>query len=195
MPMSRPPIEEVADQFRSVIDAGGEEICPWIDPGDAAEKLSVEDFPSFLFWRLANSIKTHLTKPYLDTFELTLPEWRVLGMVARYSPAPFGELVARSSMDKGQLSRTLRLIEKRGFVRTAAIPIERRGSRSRNAARMEVRITAKGTALCQRVVPVARQAQMQLLAMMEPEEKRVVLQVLRRMLKQLPDVNPPDPVS
>jgi DNA-binding MarR family transcriptional regulator len=59
---------------------------------------------------------------------------------------------------------------------------------------MEVRITAKGTVLCQRVVPVARQAQMQLLAMMEPDEKRVMLRVLRRMLKQLPDVNPPEPV-
>ena len=189
--MSRAGSEEVSAQFRSAIDAD-EAACPWLDPGTGGEHLSVEDFPSFLFWRLANSIKAHLTKPYLDRFDITLPEWRVLGMVARLSPAPFGELVSRSSMDKGQLSRTLRQIERRGFVRSAAIPVERRGSRSRNAARVEIRITPKGIALCQRVVPVARQAQMMLISMMEEDEKQVVFRVLRRMLKQLPELVPPE---
>lgn len=190
--MSRPTNEDVVDQFRSVIDEAGEEACPWLEPGPNGENLNVEDFPSFLFWRVANSIKSHLTGRYLEPFEITLPEWRVLGLVARLSPAPFGELVLRSSMDKGQLSRTLRLIARRGFVRTSAIPLDRRGRRSRNAARMEVRITAKGAALCARIVPVARQSQMVLLGMMDAEEQRVLLRVLRRMLKRLPDVSPPD---
>jgi DNA-binding MarR family transcriptional regulator len=190
--MSRPTPEDVVDQFRSVLDEAGEEACPWLKPGPNGENLSVEDFPSFLFWRVANSIKTHLTGRYLEPFDMTLPEWRVLGLVARMSPAPFGELVARSSMDKGQLSRTLRLIAKRGFARTSAIPLDRRGRRSRNAARMEVRITAKGAALCARIVPVARQSQMVLLGMMDADEQRMLLRVLRRMLKRLPDVSPPD---
>jgi DNA-binding MarR family transcriptional regulator len=190
--MSRPDPDDVVDQFRSVIDAGGEETCPWLDPGASGEKLNVEDFPSFLFWRVANSIKTHVTGRYLEQFDMTLPEWRVLGLVARHSPSPFGELVARSSMDKGQLSRTLRLIARRGLIRTSAIPLDRRGRRSRNAARMEVRITSKGAALCQRIVPVARQTQMLLLGMFDDEEKRVVLRVLRRLLKQLPEVAPPE---
>jgi DNA-binding MarR family transcriptional regulator len=190
--MSRPNPDDVVDQFRSVIDPDGEESCPWLDPGPSGEKLNVEDFPSFLFWRVANSIKTHVTGRYLEQFEMTLPEWRVLGLVARHSPSPFGELVARSSMDKGQLSRTLRLIAKRGLIRTSAIPVDRRSQRSRNAARMEVRITSKGAALCQRIVPVARETQMVLLAMMDDEEKRVMLRVLRRLLKRLPDVAPPE---
>lgn len=189
--MSRPGPEDVVEQFRSVMDAAGEEACPWLEPGPHGENLNVEDFPSFLFWRVANSIKTHLTGRYLEQFDMTLPEWRVLGLVARLSPAPFGELVQRSSMDKGQLSRTLRLVAKRGLIRTSAIPLDRRGRRSRNAARMEVRITAKGAALCQRIVPVARQTQMVLLEMMDEKEQRMMLRVLRRMLKRLPDVAPP----
>jgi DNA-binding MarR family transcriptional regulator len=190
--MSRTNAEDVVEQFRSVMETTGEESCPWLDPGPNGEKLNVEDFPSFLFWRVANSIKTHLTGRYLEQFEMTLPEWRVLGLVARHSPSPFGELVARSSMDKGQLSRTLRLIAKRGLIRTSAIPLDRRGRRSRNAARMEVRITSKGAALCQRIVPVARATQMVLLEMLDPEEKRVLLRVLRRLVKRLPDVAPPE---
>jgi DNA-binding MarR family transcriptional regulator len=182
----------MVEQFRSVIDADNETSCPWLDPGPNGEKLNVEDFPSFLFWRVANSIKTHLTGRYLKSFDMTLPEWRVLGLVARNSPAPFGELVSRSSMDKGQLSRTLRLIAKRGFVKTSVIPLDRRGRRSRNAARIEVRITPKGTAMCARIVPVARQAQMVLLEMMSEEEQRALLRVLRRLLKRLPDVAPPE---
>lgn len=178
---------DVVDQLRSVLDGGNEDLCPWLEPGAKGEHLSVEDFPAFLIWRLANSIKSNLTKRYLERFELTLPEWRVLGLVARYSPAPFSELVSRSSMDKGQLSRTLRQVERRGFIRTAPIPVERRSNRSRNAARMEVRITPKGTALCARVIPAAREAQMVLLSMLDAEEKRILLRVLRRMLKQLPE--------
>jgi DNA-binding MarR family transcriptional regulator len=192
--MSRPGPDNVVDQFRSVLDGAGEEVCPWLDPGPAGEKLNVEDFPSFLFWRVANAIKTHLTGRYLEPFDITLPEWRVLGLVARMSPAPFGELVQRSSMDKGQLSRTLRLIARRGLIKTSAIPADRRGRRSRNAARMEVRITAKGAALCQRIVPVARKTQMLLLEMMDENEKRTMLRVLRRLLKRLPDVAPPEEV-
>jgi len=190
--MSRPGADNIVDQFRSVLDGMGEETCPWTEPGPDGENLNVEDFPSFLFWRVANSIKTHLTGRYLVQFDMTLPEWRVLGLVARLSPAPFGELVQRSSMDKGQLSRTLRLVAKRGLVKTSAIPLDRRGRRSRNAARMEVRITAKGAALCQRIVPVARQTQMLLLEMMNEEEQRTMLRVLRRMLKRLPEVAPPE---
>jgi DNA-binding MarR family transcriptional regulator len=190
-PRSAAP-EDVVGQFRSVIDPADPDLCPWLDPGDNGEKLSVEDFPSFLFWRVANSIKSHLTGRYLEPFDMTLPEWRVLGLVARLSPAPFGELVARSSMDKGQLSRTLRLIARRGFVRSVPIPLERRTRRARNAARMEVRITPKGAALCQRIVPVARETQMLLLGMMDDEEKRVMLRVLRRLLVKLPDIAPPE---
>ncbi len=186
-------MHDVAGQFRSVVDEDGEESCPWAAPGPNGEQLNVEDFPSFLLWRVANSIKTHVTGRYLQQFDMTLPEWRVLGLVARHSPSPFGELVSRSSMDKGQLSRTLRLVARRGLVRTSAIPLDRRGRRSRNAARMEVRITAKGATLCQQIVPVARATQMVLLDMMDEEEKRVMLRVLRRMLKQVPEVTLPQP--
>jgi len=193
--MSRPGPDSVVDQFRSVIDGAGEELCPWLDPGPNGENLNVEDFPSFLFWRVANSIKSHLTGRYLEQFDITLPEWRVLGLVARLSPAPFGELVQRSSMDKGQLSRTLRLVARRGLIKTSPIPLDRRTGRSRNAARMEVRITAKGAALCQRIVPVARRTQMLLLEMMSEEEQRTMLRVLRRLLKRLPDVEPPQSQS
>jgi DNA-binding MarR family transcriptional regulator len=189
--MTRPDADNLAEQFRSVVDERGEEACPWLAPGENGENLNVEDFPSFLIWRLANSIKTNVTGRYLEQFDMTLPEWRVLGLVARHSPAPFGELVLRSSMDKGQLSRTLRLVARRGLVRTAVIPPERRTSRSRNAARMEVRVTPKGAALCQRIVPVARETQMMLLATMDEEERRVMLRVLRRLLQRLPHFEPP----
>jgi DNA-binding MarR family transcriptional regulator len=57
---------------------------------------------------------------------------------------------------------------------------------------MEVRITSKGTALCARIVPVARQSQMVLLNMMDADEQRALLRVLRRLLKRLPDVVPPE---
>jgi DNA-binding MarR family transcriptional regulator len=192
--MSESDQQDIAGQYlRSLVDDQGEEACPWIQPGPNGENLNVEDFPSFLIWRLANSIKSNVTGKYLVQFDMTLPEWRVLGLSARYSPCPFGDLVSRTSMDKGQLSRTLRLIEKRGLVRVSAIPADRRGERSRNAARMEVSITASGAELVQKIVPVARQSQMLLLSLLEEDEKRVLLRVLRRLLHRLPEIAPSIP--
>ena len=60
--------------------------------------------------RLSNALRTNLTKAYLEDFELSLPEWRLLALVARFSPLRFSEVTARSGMDKGQVSRTLRVV-------------------------------------------------------------------------------------
>ncbi len=136
---------------------------PWIGTGEHGEQLQVEDFPTFVLWQLSNLAKSAVTRRYLERFDLSLPEWRLLALVDRFSPLPFGEISARSAMDKGQVSRTLQGLQRRSLVRIEPAPAGSRVGLMSAAPRIEIAIAPKGRALCRRILPVARKHQMRLL--------------------------------
>ena len=143
--------------------------CPWLKLPRSGSGLNVEDFLTFRMNRLSNALRTNLTKAYLEDFDLSLPEWRLLALVARFSPLRFSEVTSRSGMDKGQVSRTLRVMEKRGLTKLKVI----RGSRAIEAlaAPVLVSITAKGRALYKSVLPVARRRQAEMLLTLDEKER------------------------
>lgn len=155
--------------------------CPWINLARTGSNLNVEDFLTFRITRLSNALRTNLTKRYLEEFELSLPEWRLLALVARFAPMRFSEVTSRSSMDKGQVSRTLRVMAKRGLTKMKVI--RDRGSRSAEAlaAPVMVSITAKGQALYRSVLPVARKRQVELLTTLNESERRALYSTLDKL--------------
>jgi DNA-binding MarR family transcriptional regulator len=126
-------------------------------------------------------MRTNLTKPYLAEFELSLPEWRLLALVARFAPLRFSEVTARSGMDKGQVSRTLRVMATRGLTKMKTI--RPRGSRSAEAlaAPVMVSITAKGQALYRAVLPVARKRQAEILLTINERERKALHSTLDKL--------------
>lgn len=155
--------------------------CPWINLARTGSNLNVEDFLTFRITRLSNALRTNLTKRYLEEFELSLPEWRLLALVARFAPMRFSEVTSRSSMDKGQVSRTLRVMAKRGLTKMKVI--RDRGSRAAEAlaAPVMVSITAKGQALYRSVLPVARKRQVELLTTLNESERRALYSTLDKL--------------
>lgn len=155
--------------------------CPWLSVSRSGASLNVEDFLTFRITRLANALRTNLTKRYLADFDLSLPEWRLLALVARFAPLRFSEVTSRSSMDKGQVSRTLRVMEKRGLTKLKTI--RQRGSRATEAlaAPVLVSITAKGRALYKAVLPVARKRQAELLLSLSESERRALYGALDKL--------------
>jgi DNA-binding MarR family transcriptional regulator len=154
---------------------------PWSTVTSSGSHLNVEDFLTFRLTRLSNALRTNLTKPYLEAFDLSLPEWRLLALVARFAPMRFSEVTARSGMDKGQVSRTLRVMATRGLTKTKAI--KDRGSRSTEAlaAPVMVSITPKGTSLYKAVLPVARKRQADLLLTLNQAERATLYSVLDKL--------------
>lgn len=155
--------------------------CPWLKLPRNGSGLNVEDFLTFRMNRLSNALRTNLTKAYLEEFELSLPEWRLLALVARFSPLRFSEVTNRSSMDKGQVSRTLRVMAKRGLTKMKVI--RDRGSRSTEAlaAPVLVSITAKGRALYRAVLPVARKRQAELLMTLSEADRYALYATLDKL--------------
>ena len=164
------------------------ETCPWLDPGERGEKLEIHDFPTFLILRLATVTKNKLSRRYLDPFGISMPEWRLLALLARFGTRLFSEVTAGSSMDKGQVSRTLKAIHKKGLVKLNALNAAEKPRSSAISPRIQVVISPKGRALFNRILPVARAHQRQLIAMLTPEERTVFHAVSLRLLKQAPDL-------
>lgn len=133
--------------------------CPWLGIAASGANLNIEDFITFRITRLSNALRTNVTKRYLEEFDLSIPEWRLLALVTRLSPVRFADLTHRSSMDKGQVSRTLQVMTKRGLTKMKVI--KQRGSRAAAAlaAPVVVSVAPKGKALYKLVLPVARRRQ------------------------------------
>ncbi|HMA10587.1 MAG TPA: MarR family winged helix-turn-helix transcriptional regulator [Steroidobacteraceae bacterium] len=157
---------------------------PWSDPGSDGGNLKINEFLTFHLIRLASIAKASVDRVYLDPAGLSVPEWRLLATVANYSPLPFADITAMTTMDKGQVSRTLRSAQAKGLVETELVPADRRGNGeggSTSISRVMVSITPAGLELYGKVMPVAQNYQAGLLRLMTVEERRLLLDVLQRV--------------
>jgi DNA-binding MarR family transcriptional regulator len=162
--------------------------CPWINLSRNAANLNVEDFLTFRLTRLSNALRTGLTKPYLEEFDLSLPEWRLLALIARFAPLRFSEVTSRSSMDKGQVSRTLREMAKKGLTKMKSIRTPGTRSTEALAAPVMVSITPKGKALYAAVLPVARKRQGEMLMTLSESERVALYSTLQKLFTTIGSV-------
>ncbi len=81
-------------------------------------------------------------------------------------------LVVQSTSDKALVSRTLRLLEKRGLV-------ELRAEGNTPRKRLTCLITPAGNVLHEQVIPLARRSQAEAIHVMTPEERVVVFRALK----------------
>ena len=157
---------------------------PWSKLSRNGTSLNIEDFLTFRLTRLANALRTNMTKPYLQEFGLSLPEWRLLALVTRFSPLRFSELTARSNMDKGQVSRTLRVMTKRGLTKMKAL---KRGSAYAEAlaAPVVVSVTPKGKGLYKSVLPTAQRHQAEMLLTLSDSERVALFNTLEKLFAKV----------
>lgn len=151
------------------------EPSPWdAIPADGRD-LTVDAFLTTLMSQAISGLRRQVTLPYARRFGLSVPEWRLLALVAHGQRLPFAGLVAQSTSDKALVSRTLRLLESRGLV---SIQAEGKGARKR----LSIAITAAGLALHARVIPVARQRQAEMLRRLSPDQRQAMYHGLQTLI-------------
>ena len=153
--------------------------------------LHIGDFLTFQLIRLANAAKANVTRQYLADFGLSVPEWRLLAMTIRFEPVRFSELVANSSMDKGQASRTLQALTRNGLI--AARDAGTGGKRaSDSSAPVILTVTAKGRRLYATALPVAQRNQARLLMLLTREERKQLYVILYKLYSAIGGRDPLD---
>jgi DNA-binding MarR family transcriptional regulator len=88
-------------------------------------------------------------------------------------------------MDKGQASRTLHGMIKRGYIATKSQAPGRRKAGDTAAVPVILTVTAKGRALYKAVLPVAQRNQARLLQKLTRDERRTLYSVLSKLFSAI----------
>lgn len=122
---------------------------------------------------LSNRISAAIAECYSRRFGLSIPEWRVIAVLAHAPGASAAEVAERTAMDKVAVSRAVRRLQLTGRVsrRTAA------GDRRRSM----LELTAEGRSIYQRVTPVLRRYEDELLAALSMREREALDTLLQRL--------------
>lgn len=151
---------------------------PWSDLDAEGSSLVVHDFLTKRLSTLMSTLRREVTLPYARAAGLSIVEWRLLSLTAHAGTLPFGELVAQSTSDKAQVSRTVRLLEQRGLV---VLRPESESSRKK----LVCAVTEPGIELYAKVIREARRAQAQALLILDREERELLFHALEKLQSSL----------
>lgn len=139
-----------------------------------ADLLVLEDFLPYRLSILSNRVSRAIAARYAKTFDLTIPEWRIIAVLGRRPGLTAKEIAEATEMDKVAVSRAVaRLVgSKRVQARADA----------EDARRQILALTANGESVHARIAPIALAAEEKLLRTLDSRERRALDAVLDRLL-------------
>ncbi|HXQ64605.1 MAG TPA: MarR family winged helix-turn-helix transcriptional regulator [Steroidobacteraceae bacterium] len=114
---------------------------------DPPQTLELERFLPYRLSVLANTMSTAIAGAYAERFELSIPEWRVLAVLARSPGLSAAQVAARTAMDKVAVSRAVAALVRARRLERSIEESDRR--------RTHLRLTPRGVAVYREVVPWA----------------------------------------
>jgi len=110
---------------------------------------------------------------YVERFGLGIFEWRTMAVLNEYEPLPAKEIVARSSLDKVNVSRAIAGLQKSKLLERHIDPTDRR--------RVLLRLTPKGKKTMKEVVPLVLEVEKQVLCGLSQEEREQLLSLMAKV--------------
>jgi DNA-binding MarR family transcriptional regulator len=155
--------------------------------GVRAATFSLTDFLPYKLAVVTESIARAFTENYGDKFNLTIPEWRALAVIAEFgtlSPTAVGQ---RTAMDKVKVSRAAQSLVAKGMLRQTQDPTDGRGRL--------LRLTRKGVATHARMVPVMIRMQATLFEDLSRAETAALDRVLTKIATRFETIAETGPES
>ena len=139
-----------------------------------ADLLVLEDFLPYRLSILSNRVSRAIAARYAKTFDLTIPEWRIIAVLGRRPGLTAKEIAEATEMDKVAVSRAVaRLVSAKRLQARAD---------TRDARRQMLSLTALGDSVHARVAPRALAAEERLLGALDARERRELDALLDRLL-------------
>jgi len=139
-------------------------------------KLDLEHFLPYRLSVLSNTVSSALAGAYARRFGLTIPQWRVVAVLARSPGLSAAGVAERTAMDKVAVSRAVTGLARSGRVRRVLAAKDRR--------RSVLTLTARGRAVYQQIVPLALAYERRLLSELSPAEQAQFDRLLARLQKR-----------
>ncbi|MFZ5781456.1 MAG: MarR family winged helix-turn-helix transcriptional regulator [Pseudomonadota bacterium] len=125
------------------------------------EPKSVTDLLTYRLLRLSNTLGLYSSRRYRAELDVTLPEWRVMSIIALLETSSAQEISRAVSTDKAWVGLTVQKLERRGFVRRTSDKQDRR--------RTLISLTRKGQEVHDVIMANARRRQKRLLGTLGEE--------------------------
>ncbi|WP_369060435.1 MarR family winged helix-turn-helix transcriptional regulator [Caulobacter sp. 73W] len=147
--------------------------------------LSLDDYLPFRLSIASNAISKLIARAYEDRFGLTVPQWRLIAVLAE-QPMTQQAMVVRTVMDKVMVSRAAQALVARRLVVRSAHEADGRSH--------VLTLSDEGRRLYADVAPLAKEYEAALLTGVEPQEVAALKGLLIRLeaaAARLSDEDPP----
>lgn len=148
------------------------------------DTLVLEKFLPYRLSVLSNRLSAAIAESYSRRFGLTIPEWRVVAVLALDPGISAAEVAERTAMDKVAVSRAVRRLLATGRARREMAAGDRR--------RSVLELTPEGRRIYRRITPALRSFEAELLAGLSAREQRLLDAILRRLELRAPSLAPPE---
>ena len=138
-----------------------------------ANDIKLDEYIPFRLSILSRAVSRSLAKQYSKYFNITIPEWRVLAVLASQQPLAANEMGDRTNLDKVKLSRAINRMLATGLLEKEKDPHDKR--------RILLRVSAGGWDTYRRIVPIALTHQTELLSVLSPEERSLLTSLINKL--------------
>jgi DNA-binding MarR family transcriptional regulator len=150
---------------------------PHAEAAHAGPTLDLERYvPAFITF-IANKLSNSATALYQRKFGVNATEWRIMSLLAIEPGIAAARICQVIGFDKGPVSRTLALMQKRGLISIRSDPDDGRTHM--------ISLTARGRATHDQVIVAALERERRLLSCLSRDEQDVLIDLLRRLHNNL----------
>ena len=136
--------------------------------------LELERFLPYRLSILSNTISQGIADDYQKRYDLSVTEWRVMAVLARFDGLSAREVAERTAMDKVAVSRALARLVEAGRVN--------RETHNGDKRRSVLGLSEAGWKLHDEVAPMARAREREVLAKLDQEERVWLERILDKLL-------------
>src|SRR5215472_156312 len=135
--------------------------------------LELEHFLPYRLSILSNTVSQAIANDYQRRYDLSMTEWRVMAVLARFDGLSAREVAERTLMDKVAVSRALAKLVEAGWVTRATHDGDKR--------RSVLGLSESGWAIHEVVAPMARAHERNLLEKLDDEERTWLVRILDKL--------------
>jgi len=139
----------------------------------ARGSLTLQHYLPYRLSVAANAVSRLIALAYEEKFGLTIPQWRLIAVLAEEGPLTQQELCGRTIMDKVTVTRSGQGLLRRRLIKRIPNSTDGRSHR--------LVLTKTGEALYEEVVPLALEYEVKLLVGLAPHEVAKLEQQLRQL--------------
>lgn len=135
--------------------------------------LSLDNFLPYRLSFTSNLVSEQIAQVYASLFALTIPEWRLVAVIAETGETTQRSICERTRMDKVMVSRAAIALTKRGLVERIPNPADNRSHL--------LRLTSTGRALYANIAPKALEMETAIFSRLTGGEKQMLKSLLQRI--------------